>query len=62
MTDNLYVDDIIIPLEVGDTVPDFKLATFEPSEGNFGEFSLETARKNGKWTILLFYPADFTFV
>ena len=65
MSDNpnhLYVDDIMIPLAVGDIVPDFKLATFEPSEGNFGEFSLDTARKDGKWTILFFYPADFTFV
>ena len=50
------------PLRVGDTVPDFKLATYDPTETNFSEFSLEAARKAGKWTILFFYPADFTFV
>ena len=61
-TNELYVDDVMIPLGVGDAVPDFKLATFDPTEKNFGEFSLETARKAGKWTILFFYPADFTFV
>ncbi len=61
-TNDLYVDDVLIPLAVGDTVPDFKLATFDPTESNFGEFNLEAARTAGKWTILFFYPADFTFV
>jgi peroxiredoxin (alkyl hydroperoxide reductase subunit C) len=44
---------------VGDMVLDFKLATFEPG---FGEFSLAEAKKAKSWTILFFYPADFTFV
>ncbi len=47
---------------VGSTVPDFKLTTFEPSKGDFGEFSLAAQKKKKKWTILFFYPADFTFV
>lgn len=47
---------------VGSTVPDFTLETFEPAKGDFGEISLATLRKNKKWTILFFYPADFTFV
>jgi len=47
---------------IGVTVPDFKLETYEPSKGDFGEISLETLKKNNKWTILFFYPADFTFV
>jgi peroxiredoxin (alkyl hydroperoxide reductase subunit C) len=50
------------PLQVGATVPDFKLTTFEPSKGGFGEVSLAENMKNGKWTVLFFYPADFTFV
>jgi peroxiredoxin (alkyl hydroperoxide reductase subunit C) len=49
-------------LQVGQDVPDFKLETFEPTKGDFGETSLETLKANKKWTILLFYPADFTFV
>lgn len=49
-------------IQVGQTVPDFKLATFQPTENNFGEFSLSENMKAGKWTILFFYPADFTFV
>lgn len=47
---------------IGATVPNFKLETFEPSKGDFGDMSLETLRNNKKWTILFFYPADFTFV
>lgn len=47
---------------VGAIVPNFKLETYEPSKGDFGEISLETQMANKKWTILFFYPADFTFV
>lgn len=47
---------------VGQMVPDFKLDTYDPSKGNFGEISLETQKARKKWTILFFYPADFTFV
>ena len=46
----------------GASVPDFTLETYEPAKGDFGEISLETLKKNKKWTILFFYPADFTFV
>ena len=49
-------------IQVGDKVPDFKLTTYEPSTGGFGEFDLAKAREEGKWSILFFYPADFTFV
>lgn len=49
-------------LMVGQIVPDFKVDTFEPSKGDFGNISLETQKAKGKWTILFFYPADFTFV
>lgn len=47
---------------VGADVPDFSMETYEPSSGQFGEVSLEALKKEGKWTILVFYPADFTFV
>ena len=49
-------------IQVGQKVPDFKMATYEPTQGGFGEFSLSENMKKGKWTILFFYPADFTFV
>ncbi len=47
---------------VGATVPDFTLTTYDPVKGDFGEVSLKGNMKNKKWTILFFYPADFTFV
>ncbi len=50
------------PIQVGQKVPDFKLETYNPVEKTFGEFTLEAARKAGKWTVLFFYPADYTFV
>jgi peroxiredoxin (alkyl hydroperoxide reductase subunit C) len=49
-------------LQIGQKVPDFKLDTYEPSKGDFGEISLERLMVDKKWTILFFYPADFTFV
>ena len=49
-------------LQVGEKVPDFTLETYDPSTGDFGEVSLEKMQADGKWTILFFYPADFTFV
>lgn len=49
-------------LSVGKTVPDFTIDTFEPAKGDFGTFSMAGQLKAKKWTILFFYPADFTFV
>jgi len=49
-------------VRVGQNVPDFKLDTYEPTKGDFGEISLAAQKAAKKWTILFFYPADFTFV
>jgi len=49
-------------LRTGENVPDFKLETYEPGKGDFGEVSLQALRESGKWTVVFFYPADFTFV
>ena len=53
-------------VSVGEEVPDFTLETYEASSGKFGSVSLASlkakGKKKGKWTILVFYPADFTFV
>ncbi len=50
------------PLSVGAQVPDFDMETYEPAHGDFGKFALADAKRDGKWTVLVFYPADFTFV
>jgi alkyl hydroperoxide reductase subunit AhpC len=49
-------------VKIGQKVPNFELTTFEPTKGDFGKFSLPEQIKNARWTILFFYPADFTFV
>lgn len=47
---------------VGTEVPNFEIEIYNPEQREFGKISLNeiTARKN--WTVLVFYPADFTFV
>ncbi len=50
------------PLKVGQTVPSFQIETYDPLNEDFSTFSLDKAKGDGKWTILFFYPADFTFV
>lgn len=51
-----------ITLRVGQNVPHFEMETYDPAAGEFGTFSLEKAKQRGRWTVLVFYPADFTFV
>jgi peroxiredoxin (alkyl hydroperoxide reductase subunit C) len=60
ITSEFYGDTTL--LGVGQEVPDFKMETYEPVSGSFGSVNLADLKKNGKWTILVFYPADFTFV
>jgi NADH-dependent peroxiredoxin subunit C len=50
------------PLKVGQKVPSFEIELYDPSKGDFGTFSFDNAKTAGSWTILFFYPADFTFV
>ena len=56
----LYSDPT--PIAVGQETPEFTMETYEPSSGSFGEVKLSELRNDGKWTVLVFYPADFTFV
>ena len=49
-------------VKIGQKVPPFKLEIYEPTREDFGTISLDQLKSAGKWTILFFYPADFTFV
>ena len=49
-------------VRLGHPVPDFELEVFDPVKGDFGTVTLEGLRAQNRWTILFFYPADFTFV
>jgi peroxiredoxin (alkyl hydroperoxide reductase subunit C) len=52
----------IVEVKVGHQVPDFELKTYNPVTHDFETVTLADQKKAGKWTILFFYPADFTFV
>ena len=49
-------------IRVGQQVPDFKMDAFDPIKKDFSSVSLEGLKKEKKWTVLFFYPADYTFV
>ncbi|PWA13357.1 thioredoxin [Pueribacillus theae] len=46
---------------VGKQAPRFELDAVMPDK-EFGKVSLEEIMKQDKWTVLFFYPMDFTFV
>lgn len=48
-------------LMVGKQAPNFIMDAVMPDK-NFGKVSLEENMKQDKWTVLFFYPMDFTFV
>ena len=48
--------------KLGEKVPDFSMITYDPVKDDFGTISLEGQIARRRWTILFFYPADFTFV
>lgn len=52
----------VTTIQVGQVVPDFEMTTYDPTKKDFGKYSLAETKKAGKWTVLVFYPADFTFV
>lgn len=45
-------------IQIGETIPDFELDAYH----NDNLVKIKLADYRGKWLILLFYPADFTFV
>jgi peroxiredoxin (alkyl hydroperoxide reductase subunit C) len=50
------------PVSVGQQVPDFELTAYNPVAHDFEKVHFADLKAAGKWTILFFYPADFTFV
>ena len=52
------VRDYVSQVKVGETIPDFEFEAYH--KGDVKTMSLSSLR--GKWAVLVFYPADFTFV
>ncbi len=50
--------DYVSQVRVGESVPDFEFEVYQKE--NIKKMSLSSLR--GKWAVLVFYPADFTFV
>ncbi|MGV3772739.1 MAG: peroxiredoxin [Verrucomicrobiales bacterium] len=49
-------------VSVGSEVPNFEMEVYNPVEREFSKISLNEIKAQKKWTLLVFYPADFTFV
>lgn len=49
-------------IALGHPVPEFTIDIYDPENKRFGQLSLAELRAQDRWTILFFYPADFTFV
>ncbi len=49
-------------VRIGHKVSDFEINAYDPVDHDFKKFSLKEQKNSGKWSILFFYPADFTFV
>jgi len=47
---------------VGQTVENFEMEVYDPVKGDFGKVSLGEIKAKKQWTVLVFYPADFTFI
>lgn len=47
-------------MQVGENIPEIKAQAYFPKTDEIKELNLEDHK--GKWLVLLFYPADFTFV
>jgi hypothetical protein len=56
------MSDSVLGLRVGQQVPSFEIDIYDPVQQDFGTINLDRLKSEGKWTILFFYPADFTFV
>jgi NADH-dependent peroxiredoxin subunit C len=49
-------------LNIGDVVPNIAIETYDPTNYDFVDVSTEAIARKKKWTVLFFYPGDFTFV
>ncbi len=49
-------------IKLGQKAPDFEIDVYDPVRDDFGKFKLQDQLEKKRWTILFFYPADFTFV
>ncbi len=51
-------DECILSVRIGQVIPDYEFEVFQKGEVKTMKFS----DMRGKWAVIVFYPADFTFV
>jgi peroxiredoxin (alkyl hydroperoxide reductase subunit C) len=56
------MNESVTEVKIGQAVPDFEINAYNPVENSFDKVRLAELKQQKKWTILFFYPADFTFV
>jgi NADH-dependent peroxiredoxin subunit C len=52
------VRDYTSQVKVGETIPDFEFEAYHKGE----VITMSLSKLRGKWVVLVFYPADFTFI
>jgi peroxiredoxin (alkyl hydroperoxide reductase subunit C) len=52
------VRDYVSQVKVGETIPDFEFEAYHQDEVK----TMSLSKLRGKWVVLVFYPADFTFI
>lgn len=62
MSCELDYEDCLDQAVIGEKIPPFTLDVYDPEDNGFSEVNFGDLQKEGKWTVLVFYPADFTFV
>jgi peroxiredoxin (alkyl hydroperoxide reductase subunit C) len=53
---------VSVPVHVGQKVKNLQFAAYDPTTGTFADIDSGKILASGKWLVLVFYPADFTFV
>ncbi|MBP7796336.1 MAG: redoxin domain-containing protein [Elusimicrobiales bacterium] len=47
---------------VGSQLENFEFETYNPVKNSFSRFLLKDSMEQKRWTVLVYYPSDFTFV
>ena len=66
MENHDHHDDCYYTMKVGDMLPEMTLTAYDPKKDETVKIATadyqEKGKKKGKWMVLVFYPADFTFI
>ncbi len=55
-------NECVSAVKIGEKIPEIEIDAYIPTKKDFDKINLSSLAKDGKWTILFFYPADYTFV